>query len=95
MSVHNVLEAALYGNALIFGPNNSKSKEANDLMELGAAIEVRNEADLKKAITYFKQDDALNLSKLLAKEYVTERLGGTETVMLKLLNDRVVKTRKT
>jgi 3-deoxy-D-manno-octulosonic-acid transferase len=95
VSVHNVLEAAVYGNALIFGPNNSKSKEANDLMELGAAIEVRNEADLKKAITYFKQDDALNLSKLLAKEYVTERLGGTETVMLKLLNDRIVKTRKT
>jgi 3-deoxy-D-manno-octulosonic-acid transferase len=95
MSVHNVLEAAVYGNALIFGPNHSKSKEANDLLELGAAFEVRNDADFKQVLSHYTDENALNLSKLLSKEYVENRLGGTETVMIKLLKDGIIKTRKT
>ena len=94
VSVHNVLEAAVYGNALIFGPNHGKSKEAIDLLKLGAAFEVRNDSDFKKVIIHCQDEDSLNMSCLVAKEYVEKRLGGTEMVMLKLLNDGVVKTRK-
>ncbi len=35
--IHNVLEAAVYGKRVLFGPKYSKFREANDLIEKGAA----------------------------------------------------------
>ncbi len=90
VSVHNVLEAAVYGKPLIFGPNHKKSKEAIDLKELGAAFEINNSPDLKESLTSIYSAD--NYTKLchIAKNYVSERTGGTASVINKLKSDHLI-----
>jgi 3-deoxy-D-manno-octulosonic-acid transferase len=94
VSVHNVLEAAVYGKALIYGPKYKKSKEAIDLIGLGAARSIQNMQEFDEAITYFNDEKNLKLASLTSKNYVEQRTGGTEMVMLKLLKEGVINTRK-
>lgn len=79
-SVHNVLEAAVYGKALLYGPNHHKSKEALDLVELKAAQCISKETEaihaMEKLLTGNQAEDA---GKISAK-YVENRLGGTTTI---------------
>ena len=42
--IHNVLEAAVYSIPVIFGPNYSKFKEATDLLNIGGATSITNDA---------------------------------------------------
>ncbi len=44
--IHNILEAAVYGKPIIFGPKYHKFKEARDLIQLEAAFSFENETQL-------------------------------------------------
>ena len=44
--LHNILEAAVYGSPVIFGPRFKKFKEATELLRLGGATSVRNTSEL-------------------------------------------------
>ncbi|MBI1193183.1 MAG: 3-deoxy-D-manno-octulosonic acid transferase [Bacteroidetes bacterium] len=46
--IHNTLEAAVYGLPLAFGPRYHKFREAEELLSLGAAVSVRNAAQLEQ-----------------------------------------------
>lgn len=84
VSVHNVLEAAVYGKPLLYGPNHKKSKEALDLIKLGAAFEINNSNDLETNLNKIYKPD--NYSKLckISKNYVLEKTGGTNLVIKKI-----------
>ncbi len=40
--IHNILEAAVYGIPVFFGPNNHKFQEASALINIGQAIEIKS-----------------------------------------------------
>ena len=74
--IHNILEPASYGLPIIFGPNYSKFKEANDLISLKAAISINDFAELSKAISYFS-----NYDKSISKDYVFKKCGATNIII--------------
>ncbi|PID94212.1 MAG: 3-deoxy-D-manno-octulosonic acid transferase [Bacteroidetes bacterium] len=44
--IHNILEAAVYGIPVLFGPNNAKFPEAEGLQKTGGGYEVKNQETL-------------------------------------------------
>lgn len=83
-SVHNVLEAAVYGKALIYGPNHKKSKEAIDLIRIGAAREIVSVEDLVASLREFQSEERYASAAEKARNYVMERTGGMLTVVKKI-----------
>ncbi|MBE7170923.1 MAG: 3-deoxy-D-manno-octulosonic acid transferase [Williamsia sp.] len=48
--VHNILEAAVYGKPVVFGPVYDKYAEAEELLESGGAFSIRNAIELEKIL---------------------------------------------
>lgn len=82
--VHNVLEAAVYGMPVIFGPRYHKSLEAVELIEQDAAFSVGSYQHFVAFLSSFNEEKRSRAS-LKTKQYVSERLGGTEKVLVSLL----------
>jgi 3-deoxy-D-manno-octulosonic-acid transferase len=89
-SVHNVLEAAVYGKPLLYGPNHSKSKEAKDLVALNAALVLSDKSGNHKTLTMLMNEDFSNEARQISAQYVKERAGGTETITKYLLGKRFI-----
>lgn len=80
-SIHNILEAATWGAPVIFGPRHEKFKEAHDLLQLGGAIEVHNEEDLKRIVDQWRNEpEKLNAAGSVANNYVRKNAGASEIV---------------
>jgi len=81
--LHNVLEAATYGMPLFFGMlNYKKFKEAVDLEAIGAAHPIRLAADFTGQVYQLLQDpEALQAQSQLARTYVQQNTGATQTIM--------------
>lgn len=80
--IHNVLEPAVHGKPVIYGPEYEKFAEAVDLVELGAGICVHNALELEKVLTALWQDEALLKQKSeAAKNYVYAKRGAAKKVM--------------
>jgi 3-deoxy-D-manno-octulosonic-acid transferase len=83
--IHNTLEAATYGVPVIFGPRYQKFREARELISLGGAFSVANEAEM--LFTFRQQLDMntlLKSSSEIAQKYVREGLGATDLILDKL-----------
>lgn len=76
--IHNTLEAAAFGLAVIFGPNYQKFQEAKDLLNLGAAKSISNLKDLRQAFDQYKNNETAALT---AKQYVYQQKGATEKII--------------
>ena len=50
VSIHNTLEAAVYGMPVVFGPTWQKFREAHGLLNAGAAITVKNYREFAQAL---------------------------------------------
>lgn len=48
--VHNILEAAVYGKPVVFGPVYDKYAEAEELLDSGGAFSIRNALELEKVL---------------------------------------------
>ncbi len=79
-SVHNVLEPAVYGMPVLFGPNHTKSAEAKELITKGAAFCIRNPTDLTEVCNGLLDSDKLNSSATAAKQFVEQHTGGTQKI---------------
>jgi 3-deoxy-D-manno-octulosonic-acid transferase len=80
-SVHNVLEPAVYGMPVIFGPNYSKSAEAKELRQLSAAFPVSDDKQLKAVLTGFVNNtELMKNASHQAKQYVYAHLGGVDDI---------------
>lgn len=79
--IHNVLEAATFGQPVIFGPNHKKFKEALDLIEVGGGFCIKNYRQLSTLLdTLFKDSTMLLQSSTKSKKYVRSNLGGTQKI---------------
>jgi 3-deoxy-D-manno-octulosonic-acid transferase len=80
--IHNILEAAVFGNPLIFGPKYQKFQEAVDLVNLYGAFSISNYNELQKCFDTFNSNDE-NISRINAvnKKYVEDKKGATEIIM--------------
>ncbi|UCH85543.1 MAG: hypothetical protein JSW50_07610 [Candidatus Latescibacterota bacterium] len=77
--VHNVIEPAIMGIPVLFGPVNKNSFEALELLSNKAAIEVANEEDIYDSLTtLLKNDDKRADMGRRARQYVESHLGATE-----------------
>ncbi|MCB9257369.1 MAG: 3-deoxy-D-manno-octulosonic acid transferase [Chitinophagales bacterium] len=90
VSVHNILEAAVYGKAILFGPNHRKSKEALDLVALKGAFEIRHKEALVETLSLLEDEDLLRNAEQIAKTYVEERTGGTQMIIKQLKSDKLI-----
>jgi 3-deoxy-D-manno-octulosonic-acid transferase len=80
--IHNILEAAVYGKPVLFGPVNQKSREAQELQELGAAFTVQSALELESLLDELLKDDT-ETAKLgkIASGYVYQESGATQKIM--------------
>jgi 3-deoxy-D-manno-octulosonic-acid transferase len=81
-SIHNLLEPATFGNAILFGPNaHHKFQEAEDLLSQGAALLLQSEDDFAPVIDQLIRNNAFQHAGQIAKKYIKEKQGGTQIVM--------------
>lgn len=78
VGIHNTLEAAVYGMPVVFGPKWQKFREANGLLEAGAAISVKNYREFANALNTAFEQQALMGQR--AHDYVQSECGATEQI---------------
>jgi 3-deoxy-D-manno-octulosonic-acid transferase len=79
--IHSTLEAAAWGCPVLFGPKHRKFPEAQGLIVAGAAVEVKDAADVRNALLHWSNDPAaLQAASEAALRYVQERTGGAGKV---------------
>lgn len=80
--IHNILEAAVYGKAVVFGPNYQKYREAKELITSGGAFSVRDRDQWQNRIDNLLNNEGnLQSAGLHALHYVTKNTGGTAEVL--------------
>ena len=77
--IHNVLEAAVFGKPVIWGPNDAKYQEAIGLCNAGGGIQIKDASSLKAIINKLMND--VSFSKATgdaALKFVQEHAGATQ-----------------
>jgi 3-deoxy-D-manno-octulosonic-acid transferase len=89
--IHNILEAAVYGKPLIFGPVFQKFQEANDLLESGGAETVESAIELEKIFgqLYGNHKEREERGKESA-DYVHKKAGATGKIMQYIQENRLL-----
>lgn len=85
VGIHNVLEAAVYGVPVIFGPNYHKFREACGLIDAGGGFSV---SELQQYVNLMdkllQNDDYLSACGKNSADFVNGNLGATDLIMHKL-----------
>ncbi len=81
VGIHNVLEAAVWGMPVIFGPNNKHFQEAQELLQAKGGFEISDKATFSGlADRLIADQDYLQQSSTAAGEYVCSKAGATDRV---------------
>lgn len=80
--IHNILEAAVYGMPVIFGPNYKRFNEAVELIKDGGAFSITSFNECKQIFDelYSKKSDYQGASEA-TRGFVTRNLGATATIL--------------
>ncbi len=79
--IHNILEAAVYGIPVIFGPNHTRFNEANDLIKLGLAFNITGYQDFNQQIDKIFNNSSLQTNiKTNLKEYFEISKGSSDRI---------------
>ena len=82
VGIHNVLEAAVWGMPVIFGPNNRRFQEAQGLLSAKGGFEIQGEDDFRRLMDTLRTDGAfLRESGVRAGAYVGDKAGATQKVL--------------
>ena len=80
--IHNVLEAAVYGIPVMFGPKIENSQETQKLLELGGGIMIKTRQDAYRNLRKLFLDDNLRINKgKISYDYVQKNLGATDKIL--------------
>lgn len=83
--IHNVLEAAVYGCPVVFGPGHQRFQEALDLIECGGATCVSSQAEFYQILDKCVKEKGLQEEMgELCKRYVRLHCGATEKIVSQL-----------
>ncbi|HYC27294.1 MAG TPA: 3-deoxy-D-manno-octulosonic acid transferase, partial [Chitinophagaceae bacterium] len=89
--VHNVLEAAVYGKPVVFGPVYDKYLEAVELVGSGGGFSVENALEAETLFTSFLIDkDEYDLACEASREYVYAKKGATERITAFIQENRLL-----
>jgi 3-deoxy-D-manno-octulosonic-acid transferase len=81
-NIHNVLEAAVYGIPVLFGPKIDNSQESRELLKRGGGILIKNQREAYRQLRTCFRDEALRKEKgRIAAGYVKENLGATKKIL--------------
>ncbi|MCB0764433.1 MAG: glycosyltransferase N-terminal domain-containing protein [Flavobacteriales bacterium] len=84
--IHNLLEAAVWGRPVIFGPEHDKFAEAEGLQRAGAGFPIKGAADLQRILRSFQEDpNALVLASAAAANYCRAHTGATDRILHPIL----------
>ena len=82
VGIHNVLEAAVYGIPVLFGPNNQRFREARQLLAEGGAFEIHDTTGFAATMDRLFADEAfLTQSGECAGRYVKDNAGAADAVL--------------
>ncbi len=85
-NVHNVLEPAVYGIPVIYGPKFENSQEAELLQEVGCGFVVRNKMELYRNLRFlFSNEEERIATGKIASEFVIQRTGATKKILEHIL----------
>ena len=85
VGIHNVLEAAVWGVPVVFGPNNKRFQEAQGLLHVHAGHEIRDFASFQQLMNRFaREPEFLSRSGADAARYVETRIGATGKIFREL-----------
>ncbi len=89
--VHNVLEAAVYGKPVVFGPVYEKFVEAVELVDLGGAFCVENALELEETLQWLLEN-ATDYEKAAkaSRDYVYANRGATQKIMDYIQENRLL-----
>lgn len=89
--VHNVLEAAVYGKPVVFGPVYEKFIEAVELVDTGGAFCIENALELEETLQWLLGNDAdYNKAAKAAGNYVYANAGATQKIMAYIQENRLL-----
>lgn len=82
VGIHNVLEAAVWGMPVIFGPNNKRFQEAQDLLASGGGVEIDSYSQFEAVMnTYVADASAMEADGKKAAGYVAAKAGATYVIL--------------
>ena len=80
--LHNILEAAVYGKPVIFGPEYEKNFEAVELIECSGAISIDSAIELEKIVNGLLANEVeLKMRGDAAKDYIYKNAGASEKIV--------------
>lgn len=81
-NIHNVLEAAVYGTPVLYGPKIHNSQEAIKLAEIGGGIIINNKKEAYKNLRrLFSNDKARVKAGKISMSFVQSNVGATEKIL--------------
>lgn len=79
--IHNINEAAVYGCPVVFGPNNSKFREAAELKSCGGGFQIVDRPSAEAVLDRLVDDgDARRTAAAAAGHYIARNLGATDLI---------------
>jgi len=83
IGIHNILEPAVYGVPVAFGPNHRNYKEALEMLEKGYATIFKSTNELTAALQKaYKEKDTYKRQKI--KSYIEQNTGATEMIIFEM-----------
>ncbi len=84
VGIHNILEAAVYGIPVVFGPNYEKFREARELVAKGGAFSVREYWQLQSTFDWLLMDGAV--AGKASYDYVHINKGATDEILKQIFS---------
>lgn len=82
VGIHNVLEAAVWGMPVVFGPNNQRFQEAQELKACEGGFEIIDAPSFAALMNHFDtDDDYLQRTSDSASHYVESHSGATQRIL--------------
>lgn len=90
VGIHNILEAAVYGIPVIFGPNFRKFQEAVDLQQKGGAFVIENYESFSQIMSEFLEENSSLYSSAckVSNDYSQANKGATSKVVNAIFSQR-------
>jgi 3-deoxy-D-manno-octulosonic-acid transferase len=89
--IHNILEAAVYGRPVVFGPVYDKYPEADELIDAGGGFSIDDALELESLLEKLLADTTgYRQAAIAAGDYVRKKTGATEKIMQCIQENRLL-----
>ena len=89
--LHNILEAAVYGKPVIFGPEYERNFEAEELIDCSGAISIENALELEKVVNGLLNNEEEIVSRgNAARNYVYNNAGASQKIIDYIQKNRLL-----